>query len=350
MAEARARGPGAATPALLEPLHHYDGHKVICTADEKKTASMISGHTWNIINNTEGDEVYLRHARNSDHYLDIATGRHTHDWMQKKGRRDSDGDGVIDAVDSSNFQETLVYPADAGKEDAHLRKRQAKQLYQMTSPRDYGRFAETRRLMAMVPPTPERRPYHESTVPFQGRLRDIPARSTPRIMEKSLWTPRRENARPMPPTPRPPGERDMFRSVDQLRAESYADVGDKQFAEAIHASASRTNTLPAASGALAGTPSVGATGTASCFANLDATVLVRSQMPENFQPKPAHERTRHSRARVEPAQAREVTAWPFSGSDKLKRDDPYFVRPVQATGSSCVKYDIITGDRKQFWY
>jgi hypothetical protein len=75
-------------------------------------------------------------------------------------------------------------------------------------------------------------------------------------------------------------------------------------------------------------------------------------MPDHHQDlpgKPGRERTCLSNTRVEPWQVREMTSCNL-GEDKLKRADAYFVKPVQCTGSSSVKFDIITGDRHQFWY
>merc|ERR1719382_2214917 len=102
-----------------EHVNHYDGHRTFCTCDERKQASLLSGHTWNILNNRSDHEVYLRHARNERHYID-AEGRNTSAWFERKGRVDLDGDNVIDTVDSSNVQEVLVCPRTAGKEVAHL--------------------------------------------------------------------------------------------------------------------------------------------------------------------------------------------------------------------------------------
>merc|ERR1719217_672370 len=151
MAPASSRGGsrrstprGVAETIVAPPVH---------SSDEKKQAAAISGHTWNILNNKEDHEVYLRHARNPDHYLDVASGKTTSFWFERKKRVDLDNDGVIDTADSSNVQEVLTCPGTAGKEDAYLRSRQARQLCQASAPRDYALYTQ-RRQFSRVPTTP----------------------------------------------------------------------------------------------------------------------------------------------------------------------------------------------------
>eukprot|EP00929_Paragymnodinium_shiwhaense_P014731 TRINITY_DN122694_c0_g1_i1.p1 TRINITY_DN122694_c0_g1~~TRINITY_DN122694_c0_g1_i1.p1 ORF type:complete len:355 (+),score=66.61 TRINITY_DN122694_c0_g1_i1:122-1186(+) len=311
-------------------LNYYDRQRVVCTCDEKKQAAMISGHTWNIINNREDHEVYLRHARNPEHYIDVETGKNTHHWFQKKGRVDLDGNGIIDSMDSADVQEVMTCPGSSGKEDAYLRCRQARQLCQAGAPRDYGLYVQ-RRQQSRVPSTPGPRTDGplERKLEFQDRLLDLHQRETPRTVARNLWTPRRGE---VAADPAPPSEKAMFRKVHQLRAESHLDVTDKSLAEALSADAG---------------------GDAPGRSNLAHCSTVRTQMPmasAGLPPKPGAERTKHAAARIEPTFVREITSWPFQGKDKMKHGDPYFTKPLQNTGSSSVKYDILTGDRYQYWY
>lgn len=327
-----------APPVAHEQINHlnyYDRQRVVCTCDEKKQAAAISGHTWNIINNREDHEVYLRHARNPDHYIDPETGRTTSFWFEKKGRVDLDGDGVIDTADSSNVQEVLTCPGTAGKEEGYLRCRQARQLCQAAAPRDYALYVQ-RRQSSRVPSTPGARTDGalERKMEFQDRLRDVAERETPRTMPKSLWTPRRGE---IVMNPLPPPEASMFRQVHQLRAESHMNASDKSVAEALPLDR------------IVGPDALGGLG-ASLLSDCST---IRTQMPAStagLPPKPGNERTKHSNVRIEPTFLREITGWPTQNKDKMKYGDPYFTKPMQNAGSSSVKYDIISGDRMQYWY
>lgn len=322
----------------LQPLNHYDKHRTICTCDEKKTASMISGHAWNIVNHSDKDEVYLRGARNSDHYIDDKGGN-TNEWFEKKRRVDLDGDGIIDCVDSSNVEEVMFCPPDSGKEAYHLRQRQSRQLRQSEHPRDYGQYSARRQREGAK--TPERGGSLSITMPHQHRMRDVPGKPTPRVVPKHEWTPRRterlqERA--------PPAEHHMFKNVDQLRTESHMDTSEANLADAVHSARAKVAVSDRSrSGTLA--------------ASAASTVLVdmatqRSQMgtKDHLPPKPGDHRKQHSQNRVEPSHRREISSWIFEHKDPLKREDPFFAKPVQNTGSSSVKYDIISNERKQFWY
>merc|ERR1719253_1022161 len=84
---------------------------------------------------------------------------------------------------------------------------------------------------------------------------------------------------------------------------------------------------------------------ASATSVLESCGTVRSQLgvKDNLPPKPASQRQQHSQNRIEPHVAKELTGW-FTA--KATRDDVFFAKPVVNMGSSCVKYDIISNERK----
>lgn len=312
----------------LHALNHYDRHRVVCTCDDKRQAARLSGHTWNIINNSDKDEVYYQNARNPDHYID-ERGQNTSHWFEKKKRIDLDGDGIIECLDSTNVEEVMVCPPTAGKEAAYLRRRQMKQLRQSQAPMNYTEYNGRRE--ADGTRTPEKADMLQRKMPFQNRMRDVHARPACRIQEKHLWTPRRGEVMKVP---EPPLEHDMFRAVDQLRAESHVDVHDANFADAIH-SARKARAAGAGDG-----PS----------ALVDASKTRSAMVQDEAPAKPAAARNRFSKNVIEQHAAREITGWPFHHRCPLRREDPFYVRPVQQTGSSSVKFDIITNERKDFWH
>jgi len=317
--------PAKSHVEAIQPKNHYDGGRTICTCDDKLQASRISGHTWNILNNREDHEVYFKEMRNDAHYID-KNGNGTGHWLQRKKRLDLDGDGIIDCVDSSNVAETMVCPPTAGKEASHNRTRQMRQICQVAADRDFGKY-KSHRESCGVPPTPGRGGCLERKVRDQARMRDIPERPTPRVLDRKDFTPRRGEPRV---EHRPPHERDMFKKVDQLRTDSHMDCTEPNFQDAIGCRSS----------------SLGISGAHA----LGGTLTSRSVLGDGVPPKPAEHRSRHSVQRMEHSHHREITHWPFAGADKTKQGDPYHAKPVQQTGSSCVKYDIISNERKQFWY
>jgi hypothetical protein len=318
----------------LQPVNYYDKARVCCTCDEKKTASMISGQTYNILNHSDRHEVYLLHARNNEHFIN-ESGGNTNSWFEKKKRVDLDGDGVPENLDSSNVQEAMIYPPDSGKDARHLRKRQSRQLRQSEHVRDYRQFTERRDREGLK--TPERPGFLAHKLPFQERLRDpVGARPTPRVVHKGEWTPRRNEKIQIAC---PPTEHEMFtKNVDQLRAESQMDPFEANLADAVHSA--RAKMSPRTS--LEAT----ATSVLSDMRTNRATVGKNGSLP----PKPGAHRQQHSQNRVEPQYGTEITGWFEAHKDKQKREDPFYARPVPNMGSSCVKYDIISNERRQFWY
>lgn len=298
--------PTASNARRLQSLNHYDRHRVTCTCDDKRTAAMLSGQTWNIINNNEDHEVYLRHARNGDHYISDTGGVSSH-WFEKKKRIDLDGDGIIDCVDSSNVEETMRCPPSAGRESAYLRQRAHKQMCQAAAPRDFPQYSSIRGSQA--PATPPRDGMFGRKLEEQHRLRDTHALPTPRVVAREDWTPRRGEPRPQARPPRTP---ELFQSRHQVRAEPQQPLS------------ARRSSLPP--------PAPQRHGTAAMTA------------------RPARERSNHSASRIEQTAGRELTSWPFEQHDRMRRDDPYHAKPAQQSGSSCVKYDIISNERHNFWY
>merc|ERR1719160_1321250 len=72
---------------------------------------------------------------------------------------------------------------------------------------------------------------------------------------------------------------------------------------------------------------------------------IRNGMDENA--------TKHSYYRIPPWRMRHLTKeGTASGPEnyRLDKNDPYFRTPRQGTGQSGARYDIISNERKSFWY
>lgn len=233
------------------------------------------------------------HSKGSAHLVD-QQGQSAAAWFHRRKRVTPPGGGELMGNNSKRIAEVLTCPPPASARsrlhglDTDIR--QVRQLCQAAAPSDFTLFSTARGQVA--PKTPERPGSLARTLDFQGQLRDTAPRSTPRVLDKALWTPRRGEMRI---DLRPPLEQEMLSSADQLRAVP---------------SAARTGVL---------------------------------RIPE------ADGRVRHSSQRLECLSAREISAWPFT-ANKLAREDRFNQPPMRQTEHCGAKFDIITNARREFWY
>eukprot|EP00392_Amoebophrya_sp_AT5.2_P003675 g3680.t1 len=80
---ASAKNDALRERTLEGSLNYYDEQRCVGTANDKAIAARLGGHNWNIMNNGEKDEIYLRQLRNSDHFVD-KNNRTTNKWFQRK--------------------------------------------------------------------------------------------------------------------------------------------------------------------------------------------------------------------------------------------------------------------------
>lgn len=318
--------PGQGLQALL----HYDGHRTICTLEDKALAARLGGHSWNIINNSDKHEIYLPHARSSEHYVDDK-GNTTSAWLDRKKRVSRPGAGGDEGANySGEVTEVLRCPRSPSVHNA----RQTRQLCQASAPGDFALYS-ARRSQAM-PGTPHRPGALDRLLPAgnQMRMRDIATPRITQVVQRQDWTPRRGEPRREPKTPR---EEELFSTVDQLRAESHFDIKDKTFAELLppRGAATPRSTPRGSSGA----PVDSAARVAA--AHSGRTIYGTPRHPED--------RVKHSKSRIENYAHREISSWTLS-QDKLTRNDPFVMKPMQQSNNSGVKYNIITNERSNFWY
>jgi len=293
------------------PLRSSAGHAELRSVDERATAAQLGGHTWNVINHT--DEHYLLSARCKDHYVD-EHGKTTNHWN----------------LDSKGVRETLRCPPSAGRAAAAAGTRQVKQSCQASAPTDFPLYSARREISAAPPtpgrgappPTPGGAP---SKGPFRERMQQQP--QSARVVERAMLTSRR--GEPLR-VERAPEDHITYRNVDQLRAESHVDTTSPRFAgtvgaASLHTSRGGVHTMP-------------------------HPPTMRSTLGDSTRPLKSTDTMVHqSGRRLEGFAVREISDW-HAERDKLKNGDAFFAKPVQNSGSSCVKYDILSGERKQFWY
>jgi len=293
----------------------YDNQRCQATAQEKYQASRISGHRWNILTNRDENEVYFPNARNGDHFVDDRNAA-TSDWWPRRAR--TMRPGSEDSYNLDSRQTIACFQSEKPPEsrkyaDLERTNRQLAQATFSTSFRDYQDAMHSR----FSTLTPRSRPEQDKVIPapalpFNKRLRDPnpQKREAHRVMAKTLFTPRRfdEASRGTkgPTYSAPPTVRDMFSSnMDQVRAEAI-DTLSPNFVDSVMKS--------------------DGSAVASAIGN----------------------RTKHSSFRIDSFKVTEIAGW--TNKDQVLRDDPYYSKPIQRTGNSCVKYDIISGRRKDFWY
>lgn len=285
-------------------VNYYDNHLCKCTAEDKNLASLVGSCKWNILSNKEDHEVYFPNARNPAHFIDEGN-QATGEWWMRRRRVRRPGSDETHPGDSRLTVQTLTCPPTAGKTAAKDHYRTMRQLCQAEAPLDYSRYSA--RKAELTPRTPEKNFATKDVIRDRHRKRDIPTPPPRDITHKASWLPRRgvpriENM--------PPPATDMFQSVDQLRCEPN-DVLSSGFAHAHTA------------------------------ARMSGTQTERLTVHD-------HKR-HHSHQRLEAMTCRDVTSWPFA-NDKLTRRDPYHAKPMQRSGNSSVKHDIISNERKHFWY
>ncbi|CAE7737208.1 unnamed protein product [Symbiodinium sp. CCMP2456] len=246
--------PAPRLPSWIAMSHHYDGHKTICTPEDKGVAGRLGGHTWNIITNSilyksvayqlgaygsgsiwehmgAGDkhELYLTQARSRDHYINDK-GEITSVWFDRRRRVPHSVRGLEGANWSANVKESLLSPG-AGTPQGPPPKAPRNQLLQASAPRDFALYSARRR--EVVPPTPEHSGHLDRTLGTdQVRLRDSWTPRAPKVLDRKEWTPRRGEARM---ELKPPREEELFSSLGQ-RAESHIDVQQGSFAQRLGSS------------------------------------------------------------------------------------------------------------------
>jgi len=313
----------------MNTLNHYDGHRTVCTLEDKAIAARLGGHSWNIINNSDKHEIYMNHARSSDHYVN-EKGQTTSEWFEKK-KRVPHHRGGDDANWSGDITRILTCPRTPPV--AGLPRQKMKQLCQASAPQDYAVYSA--RQKEVMPSTPERPGILERELGHNKHgFRDKVTPRTPRVIDRNDWTPRRGE---IPQRPRPPREEDMFTNVQQLRSESHFNVQDKFFAENLRPPGGSRNNTPRGRESLDGTRNSAVLAAAT---NAGRTVAT-PRLPED--------RVSFSKSRLENHTNRAISAWTVH-DDKLLRKDPFTMKPLQQPNNSGAKHDIITNELNSFWY
>lgn len=291
------------------PVNFYDFQKCHGTATDKGLASRLGGHSYNIINNQEKDEVYFRDMRHDTHFLD-KKGRHTIHFLGERRRKFH--------VDERNLVGKCIrHPDNHPRDDAVAQRRLELQLAQIENNTHYGDFQ--RRCQASLFPDapPKRYSIHNK------RYANEAEKLRPKVVStKNDWLQRR-------------GET-MTRSISA--PSMVLDDPARSLAQAIHEDARKEATQRQTESAH--------------FAPWNSANTYSATMESN--PHGRGHFANHKNCSVNRLENHDFGITRknnhFSSHDKLTRSDPFFMRPRHSITNNSVKYDIVSNERKWFKY
>lgn len=287
-------------------INYYDNHKCWGTAGDKALAARLGGHSYNILNNHDRDEIYLRNLRHDDHCID-RKGRSTKHMFEGRRRKF--------AIDERNHvKECLAGP------DEHPRGRQFEQrrtevnLAQIENSQSWAGFQNR---TASLFPTGKRR-YTISNKLYANEAGKL----NPRFVGKGEFLNQRGQEMRHSMSAPSVAIADPAASLQRaVNLDSRKDTTQRQTESAHFAPWISHNTYVSS-----------LEGTVAGREHKAAQQYCSVQRLENYE---------HSIARKNNH---------FSSTDKLTRSDPYFMRPRLGMTNNSVKYDIVSNERRWFKY
>mmetsp|Transcript_65602 Transcript_65602/g.137129 ORF Transcript_65602/g.137129 Transcript_65602/m.137129 type:complete len:307 (+) Transcript_65602:111-1031(+) len=289
-------------------VNFYANQRCKGTAADRGLAERLSGCNYNIINNSDEHEIYLRHLRRSDHFVD-SKGRHTEHFMGARRRKFAGDDrGIINAC----FTQPEPHLRQAAQ-DRHRRELQVAQISHSGSYRDFQK-ATSRGSFFGAANKPDNinnaryayeaeavRPKSTTKAEFLGRRGEVltHAVSAPSL---SLTAPEVSLARAMREDIRKDASHRQLDSVHvapRISCHTYTHSMER-FPAGREIEASRRLC------------------SVNRLENYDFGITRKNNH--------------------------------FSSQDKLTRADPFYMRPKLGTTNPSVKYDIISNERRWFKY
>jgi len=290
------------------PVNYYDFQKCKGTATDKGLAARLGGHNYNIINNSDKDEVYFGNMRHDIHFLD-KKGRHTMHFFGGRKRKFD--------VDKRNLVGNCLRAPDAHpREDAMSQRRLELQLAQIESATNFGDF-QRRCQVSLFPASPPKR-YSIHNRRYANEAEKL----RPRSCTKTDFMSRR-------------GER-MTRSISAPSV--VLDDPSASLAQAVHEDARKEATQRQTESAH--------------FAPWNASNTYSATMESNPYGRAYHASQRNCSVNRLENHDFGITRKNnhYSSQDKLTRSDPFFMRPRHSITNNSVKYDIVSNERRWFKY
>mmetsp|Transcript_15374 Transcript_15374/g.35975 ORF Transcript_15374/g.35975 Transcript_15374/m.35975 type:complete len:253 (+) Transcript_15374:88-846(+) len=161
-------------------LNYYDNHRSRATAADKGLAARLGGHSYNILNNSEQDEVYFKELRHDDHFLD-KNGRHTAHWFGCRRR-------ALPREQKDSLKESLRQPDSHPRDSALAQRRRDMQLANMEHPASFRGFQNRCQELQCVD-APKRVPAESG-----ARSASVTERLQPRVSDRAAWLDRRSQS------------------------------------------------------------------------------------------------------------------------------------------------------------
>lgn len=290
-------------------LNYYDGHKGCATAADKGLAARLGGHSYNIINNSDRDEIYFGNLRHAEHFVDHKKGHHTVHLMGPRRRKFGHDERGLMA-------NTLAHPAEHSRDQAVAQRRAETQLVQMENSHSFGGFQNRMQSSICPPDHPKRFSIHNKSYANEAeKLR-------PRMTDKNSWMERRGEAMHRSRSAPSVTLVDPHLSLNRAVREDARKEATQRQTESAHAAPWHT------------------ANTYSC--SMDNTALGRDMHGD------------HKHCSVHRIENHDFSVTRknnhYSSEDKITRSDPFFQRPRHSITNNSVKYDIVNNERRWFKY
>lgn len=288
-------------------VNTYCNGKVKCTAADRALASRMSGHSYNIVTNSDAHETYFRDLRSQDHVVDHA-GRHTADLFGSRRRK-------FAADERGTMARTLEHPDAHPRECLRAQQRMETQLAQVENSQSYAGFQQRRAEFAGPPPSKKYQVHNARYANEAEKLR-------PKLTSRSDWQQRRGE------TMSHSWSAPSLSIADPAASLSRA-VRDDIRKEASQRQLETAHVAPRMSG--------------NSYANsMDVVPLGREiSAGQRYCSVNRVENTDFAITRKNNH---------FSAQDKLTRSDPFYMAPRAGLTNNSVKYDIISNERRWFKY
>lgn len=289
-------------------VNYYQNHKCKGTAADRGLAERLGGCEYNIINNSDQHEVYLRDLRRSDHIVDHK-GRHTvHLFGARRRKFSGDERGMV--------SESMRHPEPHPREGGRSQRRLETQMAQLENYNSYAGFQHrTQGTFSHAPPSKK---YHVHNAKYANEVEKLQASVTP----KAAWLERRGEVMTHSKSAPSVSISDPAASLNRaVREDVRKEVSQRQLESAHVAPRMCANTFST---------------------SMDAHPL--GQQISGSQRFCSVNRVENHDFGVTRKNNH------FSSHDKLTRADPFYMRPREGITNNSVKYDIVSNERRWFKY
>ncbi|CAD7949733.1 unnamed protein product [Amoebophrya sp. A120] len=293
---ASAKNDALRERTLEGSLNHYDEQRCVGTANDKAIAARLGGHNWNIVNNGESDEIYLRQLRNNDHFVD-KSNRTTNKWFQRRRAFPRDPREPVKHCLTALDEHPKVADKECRRLELHLA--------QLENHQNFGDFQRRRHELR---PDGSPRPNRRNLTDVDDKVNATRTRSKSEYLEKVMYSSRSDAS----------SARSSARTQPRVR---YPDWRQVQNESAAFSKCKTANTY-----------------SQSVHTTAAGQDLISQQIYKSKQRIPNYDFSVLRKNNN------------YSSEDKLFRHDSYYRKPRLAITNPSVKYDIVNNVVHPFKY